>query len=188
MTGRESFNRYNRIIHNLSSFFSLFGRRINYFLLKFFRDTNGKLGLLLRYIFLKNTAEYIGENVSVQPGVYLLNIEKLRLGNNVSIHPMCYLDAGGGIEIGNDVSIAHACSILSTNHDWVDKTIPIKYNTVTYGRVKINNDVWVGCAVRILAGVEIGSRTIIAAGAVVNKDVQANTIVGGVPAKFIKSL
>lgn len=186
MTGRESFNKFNRIIQILSGFFSIFGRRFNYFLLKFFRHTNGKIGLLLRYVFLKNTAEYIGQNVSIQPGVYLLNIGKLRLGNNVSIHPMCYLDAAGGIEIGNDVSIAHASSILSTNHDWIDATIPIKYNKVTPGKVYINDDVWIASGVRILAGTKIGNRCVIAAGAVVNKSVMANTLVGGIPAKVIR--
>lgn len=188
MTGRESFNKYNKLITAISGIFSFFGKNFNYFLLKLFRNTNGKIGLLLRYIYLKNSAESVGQNVSIQPGVYLLNIGKLRLGNNVSIHPMCYLDAGGGIEIGNEVSIAHSSTILSTNHGWSDSHLAIKYNDVTLDKVKINNDVWIGCAVRILAGVEIGRRTIVAAGAVVNKDVQSNTIVGGVPAKFIKSI
>src|SRR5690606_10684526 len=103
-------------------------------------------------------------------------------------HSNCYIDANGEVEIGNNVSIAHNSTILSTNHDWSDITVPIKYNPVTYGKVLISNDVWVGCGCRILAGVHIQSRSIIAAGAVVNKNVSPKTIVGGVPAKLIKQL
>lgn len=188
MTGRESFKRYHKIIAFLRVCFSIFGRKGNFFLLKFFRHTNGKLGLILRYLFLKNSAGLIGDNVSVQPGVYLLNIQKLEIGNNVSIHPMCYVDAEGGITIGNEVSIAHSTSILSANHDFTDLSIPIKYNKVKLGKVTIEDDVWIGCGVRILAGVEVGSRTVVAAGSVVNKNVEAHSIVAGVPAKIIKSI
>lgn len=188
MTGRERFRKYHKVINFLALLFSVFGKGGNGFLLKFFRNTNGKTGLVLRYIFLKNSAEAVGINVSVQPGVYLLNTGKLRMGNNVSIHPMCYLDAEGGIEIGNDVSIAHGSSILSTNHDWDDPAVAIKYNKVKFAKVSIKNDVWIGCGVRVLAGVMVGTRSIIAAGSVVNKEVESHTIVAGIPAKIIKRI
>ena len=188
MTGRESFSKYSKIIALCQKVFSLLGKGNNLILLKSFRHTNGKFGLLLRYVFLKNLAETVGDNVSIQPGVYLLNLTNLRIGNNVSIHPMCYIDAEGGITIGNDVSIAHSTSILSTNHEWSDLSLPIKYNAVKYNAVVINDDVWIACGVRILAGVEIGNRSVVAAGAVVNKSFNCNTVVGGVPAKILKLL
>ena len=188
MTGRESFREYHKVISFLAILFSVFGKVGNGFLLNFFRNTNGRIGLLLRYIFLKNTAQAVGINVSVQPGVYLLNIGKLRIGDNVSIHPMCYLDAEGGIEIANDVSIAHGSSILSANHSWDNPGVSIKYNKVKFAKVTIHNDVWIGCGVRILAGVQVGSRSVIAAGSIVNKNVESNTIVAGVPAKIVKSI
>lgn len=188
MTGRESFRKYHKVINFLALLFSIFGKGGNTFLLNFFRNTTGKIGLVLRYIFLKNSAEAVGMNVSVQPGVYLLNIDKLRIGDNVSIHPMCYLDAQGRIEIGNDVSIAHGSSILSTNHNWDNPSVAIKYNKVKAAKVIIQNNVWIGCGVRILAGVAIGTRSVIAAGSVINKDVESNTVVAGVPAKIIKSI
>ena len=188
MTGRERFRKYHKIISGLAICFSIFGKKGNYFFLKLCRNTNGKLGLVLRFLFLKNSAESVGLNVSVQPGVFLLNIAKLKIGNNVSIHPMCYIDAEGGINIGNDVSIAHSSSVLSTNHDWSDQNVPIKYNKVTFGKVTINDDVWIGCGVRILAGVEIGTRAVVAAGSVVNKNVEGRSVVAGIPAKMIKSI
>lgn len=95
---------------------------------------------------------------------------------------------GGGIEIGNDVSIAHQTSILSANHTWEDESIPIKYNAVAFQPVHIENDVWIGCGCRILCGVKIHSRSVVAAGAVVCKDVESHTAVGGVPARVLKLL
>ncbi len=187
-TGRSQFNKFKFVIKILVIFSGFLGRKINYFLLKNFRNNNGKLGLLLRYVFLKNCCFKVGDNVSIHPGVYLFNLHNVEFGNNISIHPMCYLDGAGGIKIGNNVSIAHNCSILTANHQWSDSSIPIKYNKEILNPVSIGEDVWLGCGVRILAGVNILSRSIIAAGAVVNKDVESNVIYGGVPAKKIKNI
>ncbi|TGN26864.1 acyltransferase [Empedobacter tilapiae] len=169
-------------------FFGLFGKGFNKFLLKFLRNTNGNIGLLLRYVVLKNLCKSLGDNVSIQPGVFIFNPDKISIGNNVSIHPMCYIEGAGEIEIGNDVSIAHASTLISTNHQWNDLEKPIKYNKETFGKIVINDDVWIGCGVRVLSDVTIGSRSIIAAGAVVNRNVENNSIYGGVPAKKIKEI
>ena len=101
---------------------------------------------------------------------------------------MCYIDGYGGLTIGNNVSIAHATSVLTTNHTWADTSIPIKYNPETLGPVVIEDDVWLGAGVRVLAGITIAKRAIVAAGAVVNKNVQSNCIVGGIPARVIKNI
>lgn len=188
MTGRDKFKRYKIIINIFLFIFSFFGKKGNALMLSFFRNTNGKLGMVLRYVFLKNCARKVGDNVSIHPNVFLFYLNNLTLGENVSIHPMCYIDAAGEVEIGNDVSIAHNVSILSTNHGWHDISQPIKYNKETLSKVRINNDVWIGCGCRILSGVEIHQRSIVAAGAVVNKDVDAYSIYGGVPAKLIKMI
>lgn len=188
MTGRESFKKYRKLISLLAAVFSLFGRKGNASLLRFCRHTTGRMGLVLRYIFLRNCAAKIGENVSVHPGVYLLNVHRLALGDNVSIHPMCYIDAVGEVVVGNNVSVAHSSSVLSSNHQWTDGTRAIKYNEIKMGAVHIADDVWIGCGVRILAGVTIETRAIVAAGSVVTGNVSSNTIVGGVPAKVLKSI
>lgn len=188
MTGRDQFEKYKLIINILVSFFKFLGKGVNNFLLKFFRNTNGKVGLLLRYVFIKNLAKKVGDNVSIQPGVFLFGLGNIEFGNNVSIHPMCYLEGAGGIIIGNDVSIAHSTTLISTNHSWSDITIPIKYNKEIHSVIIIENDVWLGCGVRILAGVKLSSRSIVAAGAIVNKSFEEKSLIGGVPAKLIKKI
>lgn len=148
----------------------------------------GKRGMVIRYALLRNLAKKCGDNVTIYPGAYLFELSELSLGDNISIHPMCYINAAGGLFIGDDVSIAHATSILTKNHDWEDVSVPIKYNAEKSMPVTIQNDVWIGCGVRILPGVVIHMRSVVAAGAVVTRNVESNTLVGGVPAKMIKRL
>ena len=121
-------------------------------------------------------------------GVDIENFENLEIGNNVSIHSYSYINAIGGVYIGNEVSIARATSIISFNHGYSDAKKPIKYNDIIKGKIVISDDVWIGARVTILANVNIFKRSIIAAGAVVTKNVESNTLVGGVPAKFIKKI
>lgn len=146
------------------------------------------MGELIRYVVFHELVKECGENVLIKKSVYLYDVREMICGNNVSIHEMCYISAVGGLTIGNNVSIAHGSSILTTNHAWDDKTKPIKYNNVTMSPVVISDDVWIGCGVRVLAGVHIGTRSVVAAGAVVAKDVESNTLVGGCPAKVIKRI
>jgi acetyltransferase-like isoleucine patch superfamily enzyme len=187
-TGRDKFRKIKGLISILVAIHSVLPYGFNLFLMKSFRHTNGNIALLIRYVLLKNLAESCGDNVSVQPGVYLFSLNKMTIGNNVSIHPMCYLDAAGGLNIGSDVSIAHASSIMTTNHAWEDVSTPIKYNPEAFAKVTVCDDVWIGSGVRILAGVTIASRGVIAAGAVVNKSTESHAVYGGVPAKLIKKI
>lgn len=188
MTGRDQFKKIKIIITTIAKIFSVFGYRGNYYLLRMFRNTNGRIGLVLRYTFLKNCAGDLGDNVSIQPGVFLFNPNKISFGNNISIHPMCYIEGAGGITISDNVSIAHSSTLISANHTWSDPSIPIKYNLETFSPILIEEDVWIGCAVRILAGVKIGRRSIVAAGAVVTKSFEQNAMIAGIPAKIIKKI
>ena len=81
--------------------------------------------------------------------------------------------------IKDNVSIAHSVSILTTNHTWDNLDKPIKYNLETFKKVVIEKDVWIGCGCRILSGVKINNRSIVAAGAVVNKSAPNDSIVFG---------
>ncbi|WP_246569743.1 acyltransferase [Lentibacillus saliphilus] len=186
MRGREKFNRYKKVISFLVIVFSILPYRIRVKIFDSLRMLSGKKGLLLRYISLKSLAKDCGDNVSIHQNVYIFGLENLCLGDNVSIHPFCYIDATGTIEIGSDVSVAHATTIMSTEHKYEDKSINIKDQGTKKIKTCIKSNVWIGSGCRILAGSVINEGTILAAGAVVKKQVPKNSIYGGIPAKLIK--
>lgn len=188
MSGREVFGKLVKAITLFARIVSVLPRPFRRWLLRVNRNTGGNVGIFIRYILIRHLAGRCGDNVCIRQYVILENIDKISFGNNVSIHPFCYLDGKGTIEIGNEVSIAHGSSVLSTNHTWASRDIPIKYNPVSLRKVVIDESVWIGCGCRILAGVHIGKRSVVAAGAVVTKDVGSHEIVGGIPARHIKSI
>jgi acetyltransferase-like isoleucine patch superfamily enzyme len=184
--GRDKFNRYKPLIGVLVNICMLLPNSIRHKLFTFFQMTKGNRGLLIRYILFKSIAKKCGDNVSIHPQVYIFCPQKLSIGDNVSIHPMCYIDATGGINIGNDVSIAHGATIMSSTHQYENLDVPIKDQPVDLLNTEINDNVWVGSKVTILAGIKVNSGSVLAAGAVITKNVSKNIIVGGVPAIEIK--
>lgn len=108
----------------------------------------------------------------------------IELGKNVFINHGCsFLDLGG-ITIDDDVMIGPRVNISSENHP-VD---PKERKTLVPSRVHIKRNAWIGAGANILPGVTVGENSIVAAGAVVNRDVPNNVVVGGVPAIVIKAL
>ncbi|MDX5476031.1 MAG: acyltransferase [Bacillaceae bacterium] len=188
ISGKELFNKYSLIISLLKMGIRFIPNLIIVPVLHLFDNSEGKLALLLRYLFLTKNAKRCGDNIFIGRNVTLKNINNIVFGSNVSIHAYNYLDGSGGITIGNNVSIANHTSLISFNHGWDDPNLPIKYNPTSKEKIQIENDVWIGSGCRILSGVHIRSRTVIAAGAVVTADVNTHTIVGGVPAKIIKNI
>jgi len=94
----------------------------------------------------------------------------------------------GPVRIGNNVNLAQGITVTALNHNFDDTTKRIDQQGVTTKAVTINDDVWIGANAVILPGVTIGTHSVVAAGAVVSKDVPPYTIVAGVPAKVIKQL
>ena len=184
--GRDKFKRYKWIIKLITGFYSIFPKPVIKKLLVLHRKQTGKLGLVIRYSLLKNIAKHVGDNVSIQPDVYLFNVDKLSLGNNVSIHPLSYIEASGGVTIGNDVSVAHGVTIMSESHVYSDINLPIKDQSLSFQEVKICDNVWIGEKAVVRAGRNIGTGSIIGAGAVVTKDVAPFSIMAGVPATVLK--
>lgn len=95
----------------------------------------------------------------------------------------CFQDQGG-IEFGDGCLIGHQVVIATLNHD----LSPNSRGSMTPAKVTLGKNVWVGAHATILPGVTVGDNAVIAAGAVVTKDVPANTVVAGVPAKIIKTI
>lgn len=147
----------------------------------------GAYGSKLRVFFLRKFAGSVGNNVFIGPRVTIVHPELLHVGSNISIHQDCYIDCSGTVTIGDDVSIAHNTSIVSFNHTYTghDK---IRNNKIEKAPIIIEGDVWLGCKTTLLPGITLHPRTIVAAGAVVNKSMPGNAIVGGVPAKVIKDI
>lgn len=188
MSGRETFKRYSFLLNLMVGVFKITPKFIKIFLWDAIKPYSQLPFIALRYVILKTLCLECGSNIRIGSNVTLLNLKGVILGSNISIHDNCYIDGAGSLIIKDNVSIAHNSSILTTNHSWGDILSPIKYNPVELEKVIVNEDVWIGCACRILAGVEIGSRSIIASGAIVNKNVPSNSIYAGVPAKFLKEI
>ena len=94
----------------------------------------------------------------------------------------------GPVTIGNHVNLAQGITVTALNHNFDDTTKRIDEQGIATKPVVISDDVWIGANAVILPGVTIGRHAVVAAGAVVTKDVPDNTIVGGVPATIIKKL
>ena len=113
--------------------------------------------------------------------------DKIRIGNNVGIGEFAYLGGAGGLEIGDECIVGQYFSCHPENHIFIDLQQSIRSQGVTRKGIKIGKNCWIGAKVTILDGVEIGNNCVIAAGAVVNKSMPSNAIIGGVPAKLLKS-
>lgn len=188
MRGRDRFRRFKPLLSVAAIALKPLPKPVLRCLWQWSDALPGFAGNAARYCLLKRLSRRCGDNVMIGPGVEIRYPERLAVGSNVSIHRQCYLDAYGGIEIGDDVSIAHQSSLVSFEHTWSDDSLPIRDNPLVTGAIRIARDVWVGCGCRILSGVDIEGRSVIAAGSVVTRDVPAGTIVGGVPARPIKRI
>lgn len=184
--GREYFAKYSKIILMLVWITRIFSEKKRIKMLEKARYKSGKWGLLIRYVLAKTLCKECGMNVSIHESCWFLNPGMICVGNNVSINPMCYIQGCGGIRIGNDVSIGHHVTIMSADHIYDDLNIPIKDQGIQFKEVVIDDGAWIGAKATILMGVRIGQGAIVAAGAVVTRDVDSFTIVGGIPARLIR--
>lgn len=133
---------------------------------------------LVKELFMGN----IGENSRVMPPVTVVRGNKVRIGKNVVVMNNSLFMAAGGITIEDNVLVAANAQLISNNHDLYDHAV------LTCKPVHLKRNCWIGAGATILPGVTVGENAVVAAGAVVTKDVEDNTIVGGNPAKLIKRL
>ena len=94
----------------------------------------------------------------------------------------------GPVTIGNHVNLAQGITVTALNHNFKDTSLRIDEQGFSTKPIVIEDDVWIGANAVILPGVTIGKHVVVAAGAVVTKDVPDNCIVGGIPAKMMKRL
>ena len=138
----------------------------------------------IRNLICRITGLEVDATTMVFPPFQINYGRNTKIGNGVFINFDCtFLDLGG-ITIDDNVMLAPKVSLLSEGH-------PVAVNdrqTLTTGSIHIKRNAWIGANATILQGVTIGENAVVAAGAVVFKDVPANTVVGGVPARHIKNL
>jgi acetyltransferase-like isoleucine patch superfamily enzyme len=138
----------------------------------------------IRDLLSRITDSEIDESVAVFTPLYINYGKHTKIGKNVFINFDCtFLDLGG-ITIEDHVLIAPKVSLLSEGHP----VSPANRQSLLVGHICIKRNAWIGANATILPGVTIGENAIVAAGAIVSKDVPDNTIVGGIPAKIIKHI
>ena len=130
----------------------------------------------------------IGKYCELRSGSKLLTYGgNITIGDYCSVNPYTVLYGQGNLTIGNNVRIAAQCIIIPSNHNYSDPDILIREQGLTNLGIIIEDDVWIGCGVRILDGVTIAKGCVIGAGSVVTKSTIPYGIYAGVPAKLIKS-
>lgn len=123
-------------------------------------------------------------SLNVFPPLYSDFGKNIHVGENVFINACCHFQDHGGVTIGDGCQIGHNVVFATLNHG----VAPEERKHTIPAPVVLGKNVWVGSNSTILQGVTIGDNAIVAAGAVVTKDVPANTVVGGVPARVLKKI
>ena len=126
----------------------------------------------------------VPQSLRVFPPFYTDFGKNITVGEHVFINACCHFQDHGNVTIGDGCQIGHNVVFATLHH----RLAPEERKTTYPAPIVLGKNVWVGANVTILQGVTIGDNAVIAAGAVVTKDVAANTVVGGIPAKFIKSI
>lgn len=134
----------------------------------------------------------IGNNCAINDYCYLVTDHfngqcGIEIGTNCHFNYGCYLSGTGGLQIGNDCLFGTGVKILTGGHEFRDPNELIINQGLTMGMVVIEDNCWIGAGATILPNVRIRTGAIVAAGAVVTKDVVSQTIVAGVPAAFLKA-
>ncbi|QDO93692.1 acyltransferase [Formosa sediminum] len=113
---------------------------------------------------------------------------KLSIGDHSHIGDFTIIDLVNDVIIASDVAIGPNCTLYTHDHEYKDKNVAAWKGGIVSKPIQIEKGAWVGSNVTILPGVTIGERAVVAAGSVVTKHVEAETIVGGIPAKLIKKI
>lgn len=129
----------------------------------------------------------IGDRVILDRYAYL-NASRggVRIGAGTAINNFSVVNGTGGVEIGRNVLIGPNVQIISYQHNYRDRGLPIKQQGTTGKKIEIGDDVWIGASTVILAGVVIGQGSVIGAGSVVTRSCAPYSVLAGVPARLMK--
>lgn len=124
----------------------------------------------------------MGEGSRVIAPLSGVRFHMVNIGRNVVVMPGCLMMSAGGITIEDGAMIAANVQIISNNHDLYERQV------ITCKPVHIGKNAWIGAGTTILPGVTVGDNAVVGAASVVTKDVAADTIVAGNPARFIRRI
>ncbi|HEY2528958.1 MAG TPA: sugar O-acetyltransferase [Xanthobacteraceae bacterium] len=139
----------------------------------------------VRAIFSELTGQKVDETFNLIPPFYTAGGLEIRVGRNVFINQCCTVYDMGGVDIADLVMIGPNVNIITTGHPLA----PLQRRAYVEGKpIGIEKNVWIATGATIVGGVRVGENSVVAAGAVVTKDVPPNSFVAGVPAEVIRSL
>lgn len=166
-------------IHEFMDRMSCEARKITFTLNNSYHDMV-EIRVLLSRLFGKE----LDQSFRVFPPLYTDFGKNITVGKNVFINACCHFQDHGGITIGDGCQIGHNVVFATLDHGLKPED---RANTYP-APIVLGRNVWIGSNSTILKGVTIGDNSVIAAGAVVTRDIPANCIAGGVPAKIIKNI
>lgn len=175
-----------RKLRGYSLFFSL-KNGLFIFLYDCVRYLPTPVGEILRFLVLRMFCKKI-QSIWIRAGTAFFFPENISIGRRVSINDNVYLDGYGGIEFGDDSGVAVGSVLISEDHEISNPDILIKEQPKTPGKITVGKNVWIAANCTILKGVTIGEGSVVAAGSVLTRSVPPFTLVGGNPARVIRSL
>jgi acetyltransferase-like isoleucine patch superfamily enzyme len=139
----------------------------------------------IRALFSELIGKKVDESFLLIPPFFTAGGDEIRVGQNVFVNQNCTFYDLGGIDIADDVMIGPNVSIITTGHPLE----PSQRRAATIGKpIAIEKNVWIAAGATIIGGVTVGGNSVVAAGSVVTKAVPPNTLVGGNPARVIRTI
>jgi acetyltransferase-like isoleucine patch superfamily enzyme len=139
----------------------------------------------IRAVFSELIGRTVDDRFSLIPPFYTTGGEGIRVGRSVFINQNCTMYDLGGIDIGDEVMIGPNVSLITSGHALEPS---LRRAVVTAKPIVIERNVWIAAGATIIGGVTVGENSVVAAGSVVTRDVPRNTLVGGNPARVIRSI
>ena len=139
----------------------------------------------IRALFSELIGKKVDESFLLIPPFYTVGGDEIRVGQNVFVNQNCTFYDLGGLSIADNVMIGPNVSIITASHPLE----PSQRRAVTIGKpIVIERNVWIAAGATVIGGVTIGENSVVAAGAVVTRNVPPNSLVGGNPARVIRSI